>query len=349
MQLAKAQSVNTISIVEKRLSLDTHSILTIPEGNPYMTGIYFFNQKQYVQALAYFEGMDTNFLPTGIHYLTGSVHQQLGNYNLASQAYLQDHRIKPGRSAYKMAQCFASLQEANLALNWLDTAYKYQNRFSRSAVLTDSHFVAIRHNWKLRKGIKRYTSRSGEKAIAKAERKLKQGNTALAMAYINHALKKRPDMPDWYNLKARLTMQMQEYDLARKLLYTEAEYRPFDKSGAYLHIASTYLNEGQLHKGIIWSLMALNEDSLQLSLLPHIAELYIIDNQYNQAQAVLDKYLTDVPADHYAHFLKALLANDTQTGLLELNIAIYLSKQQTANVPIKYYDLLGELSMKTSQ
>lgn len=346
-QMAIAQSAD--SLPDSNISIDTLHAFQTPEGNPYMMGIYYYNQKLYIQALEYFEKMDSNALPAGIHYLRGSIHLQLGNYNLAKNAFLQDHQVIPGRSAYKMAQCYASLRDVHQTINWLDTAYKYQVRFSRRSILTDSHFVAVRHKWKLRKETKRFTYQPAEKAIAKAERNHKQGNMAKAMASINEALKARPDMPDWYNLKARLTMQLQEYDLARKLLYKEAEYRPFDKSGTYLHIAETYLGEGEIHKGIIWSLMALNEDSLHLSLLPHIAELYILDNQYNHAHTVLTQYLSEVPVDHYAHFLKALLAENPENGIPEINIAINLSKQQTAQVPDKYYDLLGELSMKTSQ
>lgn len=349
IQLAKAQPAKNVSINPDTISTDSLYIIRVPKGNPYMTGIYFYNQKLYIQALEYFEQMDPDFLPQSIHYLRGNVHQHLENYNLAKQEYLQDHQIVPGRSAYKLAQCYASLREVRQTLNWLDTAYKYQVRFSRKSLLTDNHYQTIRHKWKLKRETKRFTNLKAERIITKACKKHKQGKMSEAMEYINQALKLRPDMPDWYKLKAKFALELGQYDLTKKLLYTEAKHRPFNKSEPYLSIAGIYLQKGEIHKGIIWSLMAINEDSLQLSIMPSIAELYILDNQYNQAQVVLNKYLTEVPADHYAHFLKALLAENTQIGIWEINMAISLSKQQTASVPQKYYDILSELSMQSSQ
>lgn len=348
-QKVNAQSIKTGSTNQDSIPIDSLYNIRVPKGNPYMIGIYFYNQKQYIQALEYFELLDSSFLPQSIHYLQGSVHQNLGNYNLAKQAYLQDHQITSGRSAYKLAQCYAALREVNQAIAWLDSAYNYQIRFSRKSILTDSHFVAMRHRWQLKRETKRFTNLKAEKAITRATKKHKQGKMAAAMGLVNQALKLRPNMPDWYKLKAKLVLELEQYDLAKKLLYTEAEHRPFNKSGPYLSMADIYLHKGEIHKGIIWSLMAINEDSLQTSIMPNIAELYILDNQYNQAQALLDKYLEEVPVDHYAHYLKALLAESTQTGIREITMAISLSKQQTASVPEKYYDILSDLSMQTSQ
>jgi tetratricopeptide (TPR) repeat protein len=349
IQVAKAQPAKNVSIAPDTTSTDSLYTIKIPKGNLYMTGIYFYNQKLYIQALEYFEQIDTSLLPQSIHYLRGNVHQNLGNYNLAKQEYLLDHKVVSGRSAYKLAQCYASLREVRQTLSWLDTAHKHQVHFSRKGLLADSHYQAIRHKWKLKRETKRFTNLKAERAITKACKKHKQGHTTEAITYINQALKLRPDMPDWYKLKAKFTLELEQYDLTKKLLYTEAKYRPFNKSEPYLSIADIYLQKGEIHKGIIWSLMAINEDSLQLSIMPYIAELYILDNQYNQAQVVLNKYLTEVPVDHYAHFLKALLAEDLQIGIWEINMAISLSKQQTASVPQKYYDILSELSMQSSQ
>lgn len=316
----------------------------------FLQGIYYLQEKDYDKALASLNITERQKSPPDkLYFVRGIVYRQFGNHIASIRDFIKDHFICPGRSSYNIAQSYALLNDYNSTLRWLDTAAKYNVRFSRKTVLTDTCFQNIRNIRSFRKGLKKFSFSLAEKYIIIAENRYMEGDLQGALEYTQKALELEPEIPEWYQLKAHLRRSLNEFENAREAFFEEAQFRPFEKAEPYFDIANTYIAENELSKSIVWYMMAIKTDSSFYTKMIDVAELYILNNQYNKAMETLNEYLKKVPIDHYAWFLKAILNTDPGNSKTDIKRAIETCQLQGKKVPEKYFEVQNIMSLRISQ
>lgn len=316
----------------------------------YLQGVYYLQEKDYEKAITSFNITERQKSPPDkLYFVRGMVYRRKGNHIASIRDFIKDHFICPGRSSYNIAQSYALLNDYKSTQRWLDSAYKYNVRFSRKSVLTDTCFQKVKNNKAFRKGLKKYSFSLAEKYIIIAEKRFVEGDLQGALEYTQKALELEPEIPEWYQLKAHIRRSLNEFENARDAFFEEAQYRPFEKAEPYFDIANTYIAENELSKSIVWYMMAIKSDSSFYTKMIDVAELYILNNQYNKAMETLKEYLKKVPVDHYAWFLKAILNTDPENSQAEIERAIQTCRLQGKQVPQKYFEVQNIMSLRFSQ
>lgn len=316
----------------------------------YLQGIYYLQERDYEKALSSFNLTERQKSPPEkLYFIRGIVYRHKGNHIASIRDFIKDHFICPGRTSYKIAQSYAILKDYKSSLRWLDSAYKYNVRFSRKSVLTDTCFQKVKTLPKFRKGLKKYSFSLAEKYIVIAEKRFIDGDLQGALEYTEKALELEPEIPEWYQLKAHIRKSLNEYENAREAFFEESHFRPFEKAEPYFDIANTYIAEEELSKSIVWYMMAIKADSSFYTKMIDVAELYILNNQHNKAMETLNDYLKKVPIDHYAWFLKAILNTDPEISQTEIQRAIETCRLQGKQIPEKYFEIQNIMSLRFSQ
>lgn len=310
----------------------------------YMAGIYFMRKKDYHKARAAFDSAEKQLPdPLKLYYLRGIAYSRQDMHREAIGDFYRDHLLVPGRASYKTAQSFAAMGAVSSSLKWLDTARYYKIRYSRKSILDDPCFRKIRSHRKLRKKLRHYTFFLTERYVRLAGKRMREKEYAGALEYLDKALVIQPGIPEWLQMKAGIYRQLHEYSRERECYFEEASFQPFDKAEVYEDIAFSYFAQGDPHNTVIWLHQTIMEDSSFIARQLDIAEIYIASGEISKATAILDEYLQNVPMDHYACFLMALLQTDPHQTRLLAETAIELSREQDDKVPDEYMRLFTGL------
>lgn len=347
--------ISTDGISQPTIPLDTNKALPTDfseyySEDFYLQGVYYLQEKDYDKALASFNLTERQkSTPEKLYFLRGMLYRHKGNHIASIRDFIKDHFICPGRTSFKIAQSYALLNDYKSTLRWLDSAYKYNVRFSRKTVLTDTCFQNVKKIKPFQKALKKFSFSLAEKYVIIAENRFIEGDLQGALEYAEKALDLEPEIPEWHQLKAHIRRGLHEYEYARKAYFEEAQYRPFEKAEPYFDIANTYIAENEFSKSIVWYMMAIKEDSTFYTKMIDVAELYILNNQYHKAMETLKEYLKKVPVDHYAWFLKAILNTDQENSKTDIKRAIETCRLQGKQVPEKYFEVQNIMSLRISQ
>lgn len=330
---------------EKSMYLSAADIREKIAYQNYLQGIYFLQAKKYLKARDYFtKAEEKKVKASKLYYLRGEAQLNMGFSEQAIQDFLIDHALHPGRSCYKLAEAFASISDAETSVQWLDSAIHYGHHVDGMDLQNNGKFAPVKNKTAFQNKVRELLDPEVQKLVAQSNSRLYNKEALAGLEFINKAIELDHKNADLYRTRAKIYLQLHEYEKARKDYLTEARLDTFNKAESYLYVALTYSKKGDLVNTIAWIKKAIKTDSSFTFSLLDVAELYESKYRRDLALATLNEYIKLVPIDHYALYLRASMMPMEDVALEEVKKAIEHCKEQGDRVPEQYTQLLSSLN-----
>jgi tetratricopeptide (TPR) repeat protein len=308
----------------------------------YLLGIKSYKESNYKSSITYFTKAIGKVNDDRIHLFRGRAYLQHGRYEKAIEDFLVYDSVHPKIASLELAKAYAGKGDATNAIAYLKQNLNSPYKERWSTILKDKFFDFLKNNPEWQQFSKEQQLSEADKYALLAEESIKNKNQREALKMLDESVRLEPNNPVWYNMRAKVYLDQGKFEEAVQDYKSEFALDTLKINDVYRNIAMAYTKKNDLAKASLLLNQIVKEDPSQFYLLLDVGEIELTRRNTEKALQAVDKYLTVLPEDDEAYYLRANITEGAASKA-DIEKAIHYCKLHNKTVPKSYYDLLNTL------